>query len=88
MLPRALPCPHTLSPRSGSDEDQAFVQNLALFLTAFFRAHMPALEQGEELRAALLVGLDTLVSISYVDDDEVSHGWTRWSASPMWMTTR
>ena len=24
----------------GSDEDQAFVQNLALFLTAFFRAHL------------------------------------------------
>lgn len=57
--------------RSGSDEDQAFVQNLALFLTAFFRAHAPALEATEELRAALLAGLDTLVSISYVDDDEV-----------------
>jgi hypothetical protein len=24
----------------GSDEDQAFVQNLAIFLTAFFRAHL------------------------------------------------
>lgn len=27
--------------------------------------------QGEELRAALLAGLDYLVSISYVEDDEV-----------------
>lgn len=29
------------------------------------------LETGEELRAALVQGLDTLVAISYVDDDEV-----------------
>lgn len=29
------------------------------------------LETSEELRAALVQGLDTLVAISYVDDDEV-----------------
>jgi hypothetical protein len=29
------------------------------------------LETSEELRAALIQGLDTLVAISYVDDDEV-----------------
>lgn len=55
----------------GTDEDQAFVQNLALFLAAFFRAHLSVLEASEELRAALVQGLDTLVAISYVDDDEV-----------------
>lgn len=48
------------------------MQNLALFLAAFFRAHLGVLEGSEELRAALVAGLDTLVAISYVDDDEVS----------------
>jgi exportin-1 len=50
---------------AGGDEDQAFVQNLALFLTAYFRAHAGVLEgAGEEARAALLAGLDRLVAIS------------------------
>ena len=165
LLPPAAPCPHaqlaalmppgTNIPEAysrGSDEDQAFVQNLAIFLTAFFRAHLrcagcwflcgceacrtwpsssqpssartsgadlaadlfyklfytnpnqcgcaacsrlaiflrsgflpqpthtpsgrpcsccSVLETSEELRAALVQGLDTLVAISYVDDDEV-----------------
>ena len=57
---------------AGSDEDQAFVQNLALFFTAFFRAHLGVLETNSaEGVAALLAGLDLLVNISYVDDDEV-----------------
>lgn len=68
--------------RRGSDEDQAFVQNLALFLTAFFRAHLAVLEGGEELRAALVQGLDTLVAISYVDDDEVRTFWIKVSIEP------
>jgi exportin-1 len=65
----------------GTDDQQAFVQNLALFLTAFLRAHLRALEaaapgaggaqQQAEVRQALLAGLDLLVSISYVDDTEV-----------------
>lgn len=56
----------------GSDDDQAFVQNLALFFTAFFRAHVSILEAGgDDACAALLAGLDHLVNISYVDDDEV-----------------
>jgi exportin-1 len=29
----------------GSDEQQRFVQNLALFFTGFFKAHITALEQ-------------------------------------------
>jgi exportin-1 len=57
----------------GTDEQQAFVQNLALFLTAFLRAHLRALEAapGAEVRQALLAGLELLVAISYVDDTEV-----------------
>ena len=47
------------------------------------------LETSEELRAALVQGLDTLVAISYVDDDEVGAAvalgtgvWEhRWKAS-------
>jgi len=72
--PRSLPPFFSAPACRGSDEDQAFVQNLALFLTAFFRAHLGVLESSEELRAALVQGLDTLVAISYVDDDEVGVG--------------
>lgn len=35
------------------------------------RSCCSVLETSEELRAALVQGLDTLVAISYVDDDEV-----------------
>lgn len=56
---------------AGSDEDQAFVQNLALMLTALFKSHISALEAVPELRQGLLVGLEYLIAISYVEDDEV-----------------
>ncbi|KAK9840628.1 hypothetical protein WJX81_005548 [Elliptochloris bilobata] len=57
---------------AGGDEEQAFVQNLALFFTAFFRAHIMALEAADqESQQALLVGMEYLLSISFVDDDEV-----------------
>jgi exportin-1 len=55
---------------AGSDEDQAFVQNLALFFTAFFKAHINVLENSGDV-TPLLAGLEHLVNISYVDDDEV-----------------
>lgn len=54
-----------------SDEEQAFVQNLALFLTGFFRAHINLLESTPESQQALLAGLEYLVNISFVDDVEV-----------------
>jgi len=70
LLPSGTNIPEAYA--GGSDEDQAFVQNLALFFTAFFRAHIGVLEGGgDSSRAALLTGLDHLVNISYVDDDEV-----------------
>eukprot|EP00850_Spirogloea_muscicola_P001322 SM000005S17119 [mRNA] locus=s5:278232:288307:- [translate_table: standard] len=52
----------------GSDEDQAFIQNLALFFTSFFKAHIQVLEAAPE---PLLFGLDYLIYISYVEDTEV-----------------
>mmetsp|Transcript_36522 Transcript_36522/g.81303 ORF Transcript_36522/g.81303 Transcript_36522/m.81303 type:complete len:1073 (+) Transcript_36522:318-3536(+) len=55
----------------GTDDQQKFVQNLALFFTGFFKAHITLLEGTPENQQALLVGLDYLVSISYVDNIEV-----------------
>lgn len=61
-----------LAHANGSDEDQAFVQNLALFFTTFCRTHLSEVETaGGDSRNALLKGLSFLVEISYVDDDEV-----------------
>ncbi|MCL7029238.1 hypothetical protein MKW94_000042, partial [Papaver nudicaule] len=55
----------------GSSDEQAFIQNLALFFTAFFKSHIRVLEATPENIAALLMGLEYLISISYVDDTEV-----------------
>ncbi|KAK1309003.1 hypothetical protein QJS10_CPA09g01200 [Acorus calamus] len=56
---------------NGSGEVQAFIQNLALFFTAFFKSHIRVLESTLENRNALLMGLEYLIGISYVDDTEV-----------------
>ncbi|XP_009351846.1 protein EXPORTIN 1A isoform X1 [Pyrus x bretschneideri] len=56
---------------NGSGEEQAFIQNLALFLTSFYKAHIRVLETTQETIAALLMGLEYLINISYVDDTEV-----------------
>lgn len=55
----------------GTDDQQAFVQNLALFFTGFLRVHISTLEANVEAQAALLLGMDYLIHISYVDDMEV-----------------
>ncbi|KAE8717727.1 Protein EXPORTIN 1A [Hibiscus syriacus] len=55
----------------GSSEEQAFVQNLALFFTSFYKFHIRVLETSQENISALLVGLEYLINISYVDDTEV-----------------
>ncbi|XP_039139910.1 protein EXPORTIN 1A-like [Dioscorea cayenensis subsp. rotundata] len=56
---------------NGSSDEQAFIQNLALFFTSFFKYHIQILESTAESRAALLLGLEYLINISYVDDTEV-----------------
>ncbi|XP_050387160.1 protein EXPORTIN 1A [Argentina anserina] len=56
---------------NGSGEEQAFIQNLALFFTSFFKSHIRVLETNQENVNALLMGLEYLISISYVDDTEV-----------------
>ncbi|KAK1366356.1 Importin N-terminal domain-containing protein [Heracleum sosnowskyi] len=55
----------------GSSEEQAFIQNLALFFTSFFKCHIRVLEATQENISVLLAGLEYLIDISYVDDTEV-----------------
>ncbi|KAL4595811.1 hypothetical protein ACB098_12G098700 [Castanea mollissima] len=55
----------------GSSEEQAFIQNLALFFTSFYKFHIRVLEVTQENINALLMGLEYLTNISYVDDTEV-----------------
>ncbi|KAK8713269.1 hypothetical protein V6N13_148490 [Hibiscus sabdariffa] len=55
----------------GTSEEQAFIQNLALFFTSFYKFHIRVLETAQENISALLVGLEYLINISYVDDTEV-----------------
>ncbi|CAL5367912.1 unnamed protein product [Camellia sinensis] len=55
----------------GSSDEQAFIQNLALFFTSFYKSHIRVLESSQENISALLLGLEYLINISYVDDTEV-----------------
>ncbi|KAE8687333.1 Protein EXPORTIN 1A [Hibiscus syriacus] len=55
----------------GSSEEQAFIQNLALFFTSFYKFHIRVLETAQDNIAVLLIGLEYLINISYVDDTEV-----------------
>ncbi|GMI23972.1 hypothetical protein TeGR_g2247, partial [Tetraparma gracilis] len=54
----------------GSDEDNIFVQRLALFFCGFFKAHLNVLETPQHSNL-LLQGLFYLVRISEVPDNEV-----------------
>ncbi|KAG7623826.1 Importin-beta N-terminal domain [Arabidopsis thaliana x Arabidopsis arenosa] len=69
ILPLNLNIPEAYS--TGSSEEQAFIQNLALFFTSFFKLHIKILESAPENISLLLAGLGYLISISYVDDTEV-----------------
>ncbi|KHN35129.1 Exportin-1 [Glycine soja] len=99
ILPPTTNIPEAYS--HGSSEEQAFIQNLALFFTSFYKAglfshtssssafcpyrfsvclmsfkslltlHIRILESTQENISALLLGLEYLINISYVDDTEV-----------------
>ncbi|CDY28738.1 BnaCnng06240D [Brassica napus] len=81
MLPFNINIPEAYS--AGSNEEQAsllranilyftaFIQNLALFFTSFFKLHINILETTSETIPFLLAGLEYLIKISYVDDTEV-----------------
>ncbi|GMI88753.1 EXPORTIN 1, ARABIDOPSIS THALIANA EXPORTIN 1, exportin 1A, HEAT-INTOLERANT 2 [Hibiscus trionum] len=55
----------------GSGEEQAFIQNLALFFTSFYKFHIRVLETAQDNISVLLMGLEYLINISYADDTEV-----------------
>jgi exportin-1 len=55
---------------TGSDEEQCFVQNLAMFLCTFLRTHAPLVEKRETLDV-VLKALTYLVMISEVEDVEI-----------------
>ncbi|CAN8300236.1 unnamed protein product [Cochlearia groenlandica] len=69
ILPPGTKVPDAYS--NGSGEEQAFIQNLALFFTSFFKFHIRVLESAPEVVALLLAGLQYLINISFVDDTEV-----------------
>ena len=56
---------------SGRDDEQNFIQNLALFLCSFLKEHGNLLEEKDELKTSLLEGLHYLVLISEVEDMEI-----------------
>jgi len=57
--------------RSGSEQEQQFIQNLSLFITSFLREHGGLVEKNQAYRDLLQDSLHYLVLISEVDDDEI-----------------
>ena len=57
--------------RSARDEDQKFIQNLALFLSYFLKEHGILIERTPELKAVLLEALQYLVLLSEVEEMEI-----------------
>eukprot|EP00958_Prasinococcus_capsulatus_P010660 scaffold1040_cov376-Prasinococcus_capsulatus_cf.AAC.6 len=55
----------------GTDDEEAFLQNLALFFSSFLKVHVSVLEQDAEGQQALLAGLQYLLNLSYIEDTEV-----------------
>nr|XP_043615011.1 protein EXPORTIN 1A [Erigeron canadensis] len=69
VLPTNANIPYAYA--NGSSEEQAFIQNLALFFTLFYKFHIRVLESAQESINTLQIGLEYLTRISYVDDTEV-----------------
>jgi len=55
---------------NGSDEEQSFIQHLALFLTGFYKSHLQLMEKPEH-HHVLIEGHNYLAKISLVDDIEI-----------------
>lgn len=69
MLPMATNLKEAYN--NGRDDQQNFIQNLALFLCSFLKEHGNLLEEKSELKTSLLEGLHYLVLISEVEDMEI-----------------
>ena len=57
--------------RSAKDDDQKFIQNLALFLSNFLKEHGILIERTPDLKETLLEALQYLVLISEVEEIEI-----------------
>ena len=57
--------------RSAKDDDQKFIQNLALFLSNFLKEHGILIERTIDLKETLLEALQYLVLISEVEEIEI-----------------
>jgi exportin-1 len=57
--------------RNGSSDEQNFIQNLSLFLTAFLKEHGSLIEKNPDYSSLLQDALNYLVLISEVDDVEI-----------------
>eukprot|EP00545_Synedropsis_sp_CCMP1620_P000226 CAMPEP_0119020706 /NCGR_PEP_ID=MMETSP1176-20130426/24555_1 /TAXON_ID=265551 /ORGANISM="Synedropsis recta cf, Strain CCMP1620" /LENGTH=1073 /DNA_ID=CAMNT_0006975169 /DNA_START=280 /DNA_END=3501 /DNA_ORIENTATION=- len=55
---------------SGSEDDQIFIQRLALFFSGFFKSHLKIMETPES-QQSLMTGLVYLVRVSEVRDTEI-----------------
>jgi len=55
---------------NASEDDEIFIQRLAMFLSGFFRSHLKAMEDMES-RPALVTGLLYLIRVSEVQDTEI-----------------
>jgi len=56
---------------NGRDDEQHFIQNLALFLCSFLKEHGNLLEKKADLKTSLVEGLDYLTLISEVEEVEI-----------------
>ena len=57
--------------RPGTLKKQSFIQNPVLFFTSFYKYHVRVLESSQENISALLLGLEYLIGILYMDDTQV-----------------
>lgn len=57
--------------KNGLDDEQCFIQNLALFICTFLREHGLLIEQKSDMQNTLLEALHYLVLISMVDEKEI-----------------
>jgi len=70
VVPRDASLAAAFDAASGREADQVFVRRLALFFSGFFKAHLRLVETRQH-SAQLLEGLQYLVRISAVPDNEV-----------------
>jgi exportin-1 len=57
--------------KNGLDDEQFFIQNLALFICTFLKEHQQLVENKPEMQTTLLEALHYLILISVVEENEI-----------------